>query len=97
MASDTGRPPPNFDAIAKAMKEGPPPSIDELLAVGLRTIGDIINSCKTTASSSTEPTRTCVQNLKDCMDMLSDLKKQESKLLDEATDSDLSTIAATKD
>jgi hypothetical protein len=61
-------------------------SIDTLLRRGLSTIDLIMKNCKSQVKSGEAAPREAVQNLKDCMAMLKDLKQQESDVLDGMTD-----------
>lgn len=65
-------------------------SIDTLLMRGLSIIDRIMTSCWKDALSAV-PARETVQNLKDCMSMLKDLKLQEAELLDGMTDDQIET------
>lgn len=70
-------------------------SIDQLMNKTLRaidlTLAGTIAEIKTHGGATT-PSRECVANLKDCLSMLSDLKKKEQDLLDSMTDEALENL-----
>jgi len=70
-------------------------SIDALMLRGLSIIDRIMISCWKDAQSAV-PARETVQNLKDCMSMLKDLKIQESELLDKMSDGAVEEYLASK-
>ncbi len=69
--------------------------IDSLLHCGLRNISRLMNIVSKEASMGILQRET-VQNLKDLMFMLSDLKKKESDLLDSLSDEELERISSRK-
>lgn len=68
-------------------------SIDGLLKQGLEAIHGVMKVCRQAAMSGIH-TREDVQNLKDCMVMLSELKKKEDEILDDMDDEELAKIAS---
>ncbi len=66
--------------------------IDRLLYKGLMSISRMMNSINTQAKDGTFDRQT-VQNLKDIMQMLNDLKKKESDVLDTLTDEELKELS----
>ena len=69
------------------------PSIDTLLANAVRAIQGVMETCLVQVNTGKPPSRETVQNLRDCVAMLTDLKKQEQAALDRASDADLEAIA----
>lgn len=74
-------------------------SIDYLMQKTLRGIAmaldGTINEIKSHGGSST-PSRECVANLKDCLSMLSDLKKKEQEIIEALSDDDLEHMVVEK-
>lgn len=70
-------------------------SIDSLLNKGLKAIYGILRACLA-QSRTGDPSRESVQNLKDAMCMLHDLKKQEQDLLEDLSDESLEKLAKGK-
>lgn len=66
-------------------------SIDDLLKRGLVAIYGIMRASLLDAKRS-NPHRHSVSNLRDCMNMLMDLKKMESTFLDNASDEELEKL-----
>ncbi len=67
-------------------------SIDALMKSGLEAIYGVMKACKQAAQSGTH-SREDVQNLKDVMMMLKDLKQHEDDLLNEMTPEELEKAA----
>lgn len=71
-------------------------SIDKLMQKTLRaidmTLTGTISEIKAHGGATT-PSRECVGNLKDCLSMLSELKKKEQDLLESMSDEDLEKAA----
>jgi hypothetical protein len=67
-------------------------SIDSLLNRGLRAIYGLMRAIETDIGTGA-PSRETVQNLKDALGMLKDLKKDEKDLLDELSDEQLEKMA----
>lgn len=63
-------------------------SIDELLLKGLTIIDRTLRVVQTEVSTGI-PSRESIMNLKDCMSMLHELKKQEKDLMEKLSDEDL--------
>lgn len=63
-------------------------SIDSLMTDGLIALRGVIKSCKREAANCT-PSRESVQNLKDAMTMLHQLKEKETEILDSLSDEEL--------
>jgi hypothetical protein len=68
--------------------------IDELMKRGLLNISRMMSVISEQASSGVFD-RESIQNLKDLMSMLNDLKKREQDLLDSLTDSQLEELSDT--
>lgn len=68
-------------------------SIDALLHDGLRSIHGVMKACLKEASTG-HPSRESVQNLKDAMAMLHDLKEKEDALLEALSEEQLEKEAA---
>lgn len=65
-------------------------SIDDLLGRGIRDIGMILVKIRSDILASVSvPSRETVQSLKDCLAMLSDLKKKEQELLESLSETEL--------
>lgn len=75
-------------------KEAPQPdvSIDTVLKDGLINIKRIMDAIGGITVKGSIPDRTVVQSLKDCIQMLSDLKKTEQDLLDDMSEDDIKKI-----
>lgn len=82
------------DASGTYLIQGKDLSIDALMQEGLATLHDVMKACRREASNGS-PSRESVQNLKDAMAMLHQLKEKESEILDELSDAELEE-AATK-
>lgn len=89
-----------IDSLPKPEEVAPPVadpekdlSIDTELAYGLYCIHKIMQSVRSEAVSGL-PSREAVQNLKDCMTMLHELKKKEDDVLEDLSDDDLAKIAS---
>lgn len=67
--------------------------IDSLLNEGLSSVWGILRVVRIAVKSGA-PSRNDVMNLKDCMAMLHELKKQEIDLLDELTEDELEELLA---
>jgi hypothetical protein len=70
----------------------PEPSIDALLKRGLKTIDQTMRVILHEVNQGA-PSRECIQNLKDCMSMLKDLKEREADILDELSIDELKKAA----
>lgn len=75
------------------VKEPKDLSIDGLLKQGLEAIHGVMKVCRQRAQSGVHA-REDVQNLKDCMVMLSELKKKEDAILSEMDDETLEKVAS---
>lgn len=82
------KPAPVAVEVTSAPVPDPELSIDELLRRGLLTIDRVMKITLMNVSGS-GPTRNDVANLKDCMSILQDLKKNEKEILDKMTDEEL--------
>lgn len=89
--------PPELKAAAKSALEPvkvespstDPDSIDDLLKRGIRVIYNLMRVIEGEVLGG-NPDRETIQNLKDIMTMLKDLKKEEKDLLSELSDEELS-------
>lgn len=63
-------------------------SIDDLMTRAIQDIYGILRAIRLDIGTGA-PSRETVQNLKDCLTMLSDLKKREKELLDSMSDEEL--------
>lgn len=66
-------------------------SIDDLLNLGLDAIRGTMRAIRADVGTGM-PTRETVQNLRDIMGMLNDLKKKEQELLDNLSDEQLEAL-----
>ncbi len=93
---------PTKESIVEKALESPKPanipepstldlSIDEMLKSGLKQIYKLLRVISDDITSRTF-TRETVQNLKDCMTMLHDLKQKEDEVLDTLSQEDLEKI-----
>lgn len=67
-------------------------SIDTLMQEGLAAIHGVMQACRREAANGS-PSREAVQNLKDVMSMLHQLKEKEAEILEELTDEQLKNKA----
>lgn len=67
-------------------------SIDDLLKAGLQAIRGAMKAVMSDVNTGL-PSRETIQNLKDLMSMLKELKKEEKDLLDNMTDEQLEKLA----
>ena len=68
-------------------------SIDALMRQGLEAIHGVMKACLFETKSGFVPSRECVQNLKDAMSMLQELKKQEQEIIEELSYEELEKAA----
>ncbi len=80
------------DASGTYLIQGKDLSIDTLMQEGLATLHDVIKACRREASNG-NPSRESVQNLKDAMYMLHQLKEKEQEILEDMSDEDLAKVA----
>lgn len=80
------------DASGAYTIQGRDLSIDGLMQEGLAAIHGIMTACRREAANG-NPSRESVQNLKDAMSMLHQLKEKEAELLSEMSDEDLAKAA----
>lgn len=67
-------------------------SIDGLMQEGLAALHGIMTACRREAANG-NPSRESVQNLKDAMSMLHQLKEKEAEILETLTDEELAKAA----
>ena len=67
-------------------------SIDSLMQEGLAAIHGVMQACRREAANG-NPSRGSVQNLKDAMAMLHQLKEKEAEILEHLTDEELEAKA----
>ncbi len=80
------------DASGAYVIQGRDLSIDSLMQEGLAAIHGIMTACRREAANG-NPSRESVQNLKDAMSMLHQLKEKEAEILETLTDEDLAKAA----
>jgi len=66
-------------------------SIDDLIKRGIRSIYGILKAVESDVGSGS-PSREMVQNLKDVMTLLKDLKKEEKEFLENLSDEELQKL-----
>lgn len=66
-------------------------SIDDLLRAGLQNIAGAMRAVSQDIGTGA-PSRETIQNLKDLMSMLKELKKEEKELLDNMTEAELNDL-----
>lgn len=71
-------------------------SIDSMLNASLTSLYRILRHINGEISSPAGPTRETIQNLKDVMTMLHELKKKEQDLLDDISDEELEKMSRKK-
>lgn len=79
-------------------KEAPQPdvSIDTVLKDGLINLKRIMDAISGVTVGGRIPDRTVVQSLKDCVQMLTDLKKAEQDLMEDMSEEDLKKVIKSK-
>lgn len=70
-------------------------SIDGLMSRGVQDIYGIMRSIRSDIATGA-PSRETVQNLKDCLIMLTDLKKKEQELIDSMSDEQITKLLKSK-
>lgn len=88
--------PPSRPVYVEIIKDALVPdtiSIDNMLNTSLTSLYRILRHINGEISSPAGPTRETIQNLKDVMTMLHELKKKEQDLLNEISDEELEKLS----
>ncbi len=80
------------DASGTYVVQGKDLSIDSLMQEGLAALHGVMKACRREAANG-NPSRESVQNLKDAMAMLHQLKEKEKEILESMTDEELAKLS----
>lgn len=95
-SANTASPPPSSPDESAVSSIPPDTGIDDMLKRGLATIDRIMRSSMMEASTG-EPSRESVMNLRDCMNMLTELREKEQEILGKMSDEELEKAAEDDD